>query len=70
VSRYTETGPGMEDEALEAERFEADMEMAELTRAGNAMHRAQRAGICTHGSSVGYRRLPLTDLLLCAVTAG
>ena len=52
--RYDED-PWADVEALENERFEADLEQAEMVRAGNAFAAAQRAGRCTHGSSVSYR---------------
>jgi hypothetical protein len=57
-----DTDPRAEIEAEEAERLErqqdADQEMAEMTRAGDAAAAAERRGICTHGSSVGYRGGP------------
>jgi hypothetical protein len=40
---------GMEMEALEAERYEADCEMAEMTRIGNALARLEKKGVCSHG---------------------
>jgi hypothetical protein len=47
-----------EVEAAEDERRDraaaADAEMAAGARLGNAIGRAERAGICTHGSAVGY----------------
>lgn len=51
-----DTDPWMEVEALENERAEADHQQAQMEAAGNAMHRAQQRGICTHGSVVGYLR--------------
>ncbi len=47
---------GAEMEAIEAERLDADMEQAEMVRRGNAVAAAERAGRCTHGSTVGYRK--------------
>lgn len=52
---YRDDDPWADVEAQESERFDADMQMAEMTAVGNAMHRAQKRGICTHGSVVGYR---------------
>jgi hypothetical protein len=43
-----------EIEEIADRRAAADAEMAEMTRQGNAIGRAERAGICTHGSAVGY----------------
>lgn len=46
-------------EALELERFDADLEMAELTAAGDAAAAARAAGRCAHGSAVGYLPVPV-----------
>jgi hypothetical protein len=54
-----DTDPWMEQEALEAERLDADMEMAEMAAVGNAIARARRAGRCAHQSSVGYLPKPV-----------
>jgi len=54
-----DTDPWMEIEALETERWEADMEQAEMVRAGNAIARARKAGICCHTSAVGYLASPV-----------
>ena len=54
-----DTDPWMEQEAIENERFEADMQQAEMVEAGNAIARARRAGRCTHSSAVGYRDPPV-----------
>ena len=51
-------GPGADDEALDAQRLDADMEQAAMERAGNAIARARKAGRCTHGSVQGYRGGP------------
>ena len=50
-----DTDPGMEQEALEQERFEADLLQAQYEAEGRRITRARRAGRCTHGSAVGYR---------------
>jgi hypothetical protein len=52
---YYDEDPWADVEALENERFEADMAQAEMEREGARWARAQRAGVCTHGSSVAYR---------------
>jgi hypothetical protein len=46
-----------EDERRERQHDAAD-EMAEGARIGNAIARAERRGICTHGSAVSYRKPP------------
>ena len=46
--------PWAEHEAMETERMDADLEMAELAAAGNAVAAARRADRCPHQSSVGY----------------
>lgn len=51
-----DTDPGMELEALYDERLDADLEQAAWEREGRAVRAAQRAGRCTHGSAVGYRK--------------
>ena len=60
MTYHEDTDPWMEREAEEderqARRMDADAEMASMTRVGNAMARAERAGRCTHGSAVGYRK--------------
>jgi N-methylhydantoinase A/oxoprolinase/acetone carboxylase beta subunit len=56
---YRDDDPWADVEAMENERFEADMEQAEMTRVGNAFHAAQQDGICTHGSTVGYLADPV-----------
>jgi hypothetical protein len=53
---YLDEDPWADVEALENERHEADHQQAEMTAVGNAIHRAEKAGICTHGSTVGYLR--------------
>ena len=47
-------GPGADDEALETQRLDADLEQAQMERAGNAIARARRAGRCPHQSAQGY----------------
>ena len=54
-----DTDPWMEIEALETERFEADMLQAEMEAEGRRYARAQKAGVCTHGSTVGYLAQPV-----------
>lgn len=38
----------------EAVYQDADIEQAEMERAGNAIHAARKAGRCTHQSAVGF----------------
>lgn len=52
--------PWADVEAVETARRDADMEMAEMDRIGNATAAAQRAGRCTHGSAQGYPGGPRT----------
>lgn len=40
---------GMEDEALQSERLDADMEQAELERIGRRVSELKRKGVCLHG---------------------
>jgi hypothetical protein len=56
---YFDEDPWADVEALGNLRHEADMEQAEMEAAGNAIARAERAGICTHGSAAGYHNPPL-----------
>lgn len=42
-------------EAVEAARLDADLEMAEMDRVGDAVAAAERAGVCHHSSAVRYR---------------
>lgn len=53
MSRYDED-PWAEHEAMETARMDADLEMAEMAAAGNAVAVARRAGRCPHMSSQGY----------------
>jgi hypothetical protein len=48
--------PWAEAEALETERFEADFTQAAMEATAGALTRARKAGRCTHGSTVGYRK--------------
>lgn len=57
-SRY-DTDPWADVEALETQRFDADLEMAEMARQGNAIAAARKAGRCAHQSAVGYRNPPV-----------
>lgn len=45
--------PGMEQEALEQERFEADMEMAQLEAIGRRNDALRKRGICPHSYRTG-----------------
>lgn len=45
---------GTDVEAIEDQRRDADMQMAEMQRVGNAIDAARKAGHCTHQSVVGY----------------
>ncbi len=45
---------GYEMEAIEQERWDADLEMAEMSRVGRAIDRARAAGVCCHQGVVGY----------------
>lgn len=42
-------GGYFDQEAIDAERFDADMEQAELERRGNRIAELRRKGICVHG---------------------
>jgi hypothetical protein len=46
--------PWAEEEAAETARFDADLEMAEMNRAGDALHAAMSRGVCCHTSAQGY----------------
>jgi hypothetical protein len=46
--------PWMEEEAAELARRDADMEMAEMEAAGNAVAAARKAGRCAHQGAMGY----------------
>lgn len=45
---------GSEMEAIEDERRDADLEMAEMTRRADYLESLRQRGICTHQSAVGY----------------
>lgn len=51
--------PWAEQEAIEQERFDADLEQAEMERAGAAIWAAKQRGICTHSGAVSYLDPPL-----------
>lgn len=53
MSRYDED-PWAEHEAMETARMDADLEMAAMARAGNAVRAARKAGRCAHQGAVGY----------------
>jgi hypothetical protein len=53
-------GGWFDDEAIEQERWDADIEMAEMAAVGQRAAALRRAGICTHGSGVGYALNPRT----------
>lgn len=55
--RYDED-PWADVEALETERRDADIEMAEMAQAGNAIHAARKRGVCCHQGTVGYSSKP------------
>lgn len=44
---------GYEMEAIQQERMDADLEMAQMTARANEAHRAAQRGICGHNSRVG-----------------
>lgn len=46
--------PWMEEEAAETARLDADLEMAEMAAAGDAIHAARKAGRCAHQGVQGY----------------
>lgn len=46
--------PWMEQEAAELASVDADLEMAELAAAGDAVSRARKAGRCPHQGAAGY----------------
>ena len=50
---------GAEMEAIQAERWDADIEQAQMEAVGNAIAAAERRGICTHGSVTGYKNPPV-----------
>lgn len=51
---------GYDEEAIDLARIDVDLEMAEMDAVGNATHRAQKAGVCTHtGGAVAYRSPPV-----------
>lgn len=54
----SDTDWGMEQEALDTERLDADMQQAGWEREGRAAHAARRAGRCCHSSIVSYRDPP------------
>lgn len=45
---------GSEMEALESERLDADLEMAQMNARANYLASLREQGICTHSSAVGY----------------
>lgn len=55
-----DTDPGMELEAIENERFEADLQQAEWEREGRRLEALRAQGVCTHGSWVGFAINPDT----------
>jgi hypothetical protein len=55
---YDGDGGAADDEALENQRHDADIEQYEMELAGAAIAAAERRGVCTHGSAVGYRGGP------------
>ena len=47
-------GGWFDAEAIDSERFDADLEMAELEAVGNAISHQRRAGVCVHCSAEDY----------------
>lgn len=45
---------GSEMEAIETERLDADLEMAQMEARANYLHALRKRGACTHQSAVGY----------------
>ena len=45
---------GYEQEAIEAERLDADLLQAQYTREANRAEAMRKRGICQHSSAVGY----------------
>ncbi|MEU7855128.1 hypothetical protein [Nonomuraea sp. NPDC049141] len=56
---YYDDDPGTDYEAIETQRMDADLEMAEMERRGNYLHALRQRGICTHSSGVEYRDPPV-----------
>lgn len=50
---------GMEMEALESERLDADLQMAEMAAVGRQIDRVRAEGGCAHTSAVGYLPVPV-----------
>jgi hypothetical protein len=55
---YRDDDPWADVEAQESERFDADIQMAEMAAVGNAIARARKAGRCAHQGAVSYRAEP------------
>ncbi|MGW4639648.1 hypothetical protein ACWEN6_14025 [Sphaerisporangium sp. NPDC004334] len=53
---YYDDDPGADLEAIYDARRDADLEQAEMERAGNLIAALRRKGICTHQSWLEYRR--------------
>lgn len=53
MSGYDED-PWAEEEAAQNVRWDADLEMADMAAAGDAIAAARKAGRCAHQSAVGY----------------
>jgi hypothetical protein len=58
INQYDED-PWADVEALETQRRDVGLEMAEMTAAGDALHAARAAGRCVHASAVGYVSPPV-----------
>lgn len=56
---YDDEDPWAEEEAAEDRRRDVDLEQAAMDAAGDALHRARRAGRCVHASAVGYISPPV-----------
>lgn len=50
--------PWAEEEATQTARTDADLDMAEMNAAGDALWAARDAGRCVHASAVGYLPKP------------
>lgn len=48
--------PWAEEEAAQSSRWDADLEMASMAAAGDAIYAARKAGRCAHMSAAGYHK--------------
>lgn len=56
---YYDDDPGIDLEAIETQRRDADLEQAAMEREGNRLDALRDKGICTHSSGVGYLKTPV-----------